>query len=132
MNDWRTMARPATYRPVMLDTAGIPTNIPMETPNTKNRREHWRPRADRTAAQRAKTRKAVAKWLEANGPVLRITVTRVAPRRIDQTNLGAALSAVVDGIADALRLDDGSLAVDWVLRQRKGRAAVEWEIGAVT
>lgn len=145
--DWSHLAKPATYRnswrelapalvrayrpadEYLLDSAGIPTNVPMTTPSQA--RGHWRDKAKMAAAQRSKMRREVAKWLESNGPVLRITVTRVAPRRIDEPNLGAALKHAIDGLSDGLRLDDGSRAVEWVLKQRKGQAAVEWKIGAI-
>ena len=71
-------------------------------------------------------RREAKKWLAVTGPLLVITVTRVAPRRVDQPNLGSALKAAIDGISDALRIDDGSEAVEWRLEQRKGPAAVEF------
>jgi hypothetical protein len=145
--DWSHIAKPAVVRPhlelaarharmdaafdrpIMLDAAGIPTSVPMETPNNENRREHWAPKAARTKRQRAAMRRAVAKWLEWRGPLLRITVTRIGPRRVDPTNLGSCLKATVDGISDALRLDDGSLAVEWVLQQAKGKTpSVRWHM----
>lgn len=113
----------------LLDAAGVPTNIPMETPSQA--KGHWRKKAKTAAAQRARMRREVARWLEAHGPVMRITVTRVAPRRLDEPNLGAALKHAIDGLSDALRIDDGSRAVEWVLKQRKGQATVEWEVKAL-
>lgn len=119
----------AAFGQTLTDSAGIPTNIPLETPSQR-RGEHWRTKADLAKAQRSKMRREVAKWLEAHGPVLRITVTRVAPRRLDEPNLGQALKHAIDGLSDALRLDDGSRAVEWVLQQRKGQPAVEFQIEA--
>lgn len=103
-------------------------SLELSTPNQVHG-EHWRTRAPRVADQRARTKRAVRKWLELNGPRLTITVVRVSPRRVDQPNLGAALKAVIDGIADALCLDDRAEWVDWKLQQRKGSPArVEWSM----
>ena len=102
----------------------------IQTPSQR-RGEHWRTRADRAKAQRSKMRRDASVWLDSNGPVLQITVTRVAPRRLDEPNLGQALKHAIDGLSDALRIDDGSRAVRWVLQQRKGPAAVEFTIEAI-
>ena len=51
-----------------------------------------------------------------------ITITRVAPRKLDSDNLARSMKAVRDGIADAFRLDDGDDRLDWRYAQRTGRA----------
>lgn len=96
--------------------------------NITNTREHRAVRAKRTSSvRRAMYRRAKA-MLEASpiGPLLVVTVTRVAPRKLDaHDNLRAALKPHVDGIADALRIDDASPLVRWDYAQRKGPEAVE-------
>lgn len=104
--------------------------VALQTPSQR-RGEHWRTKADRAKAQRSKMRRDVGIWLDANGPILQITVTRIAPRRLDEPNLGQALKHAIDGLSDALRIDDGSRAVRWVLQQRKGQPAVEFTIEAI-
>jgi hypothetical protein len=48
-----------------------------------------------------------------------ITLTRIAPRKLDTDNLTRSLKAVRDGIADALRIDDGNERLSWHYRQEK-------------
>jgi len=102
--------------------------ISAATVNTTNKREHRAVRAKRTnSVRRAMYRRAKA-MLEASpiGPLLVVTVTRVAPRKLDaHDNLRAALKPHVDGIADALRIDDASPLVRWDYAQRRGPEAVE-------
>lgn len=51
-----------------------------------------------------------------------ITVTRVAPRPLDQHDgLGAALKPIVDGVADYLGVKDNDKRIAWKLEQRRGR-----------
>ena len=50
-----------------------------------------------------------------------VTLTRIAPRRLDGDNLAAALKSVRDGVADWLSVDDGSDLVSWYYAARRGR-----------
>lgn len=53
-----------------------------------------------------------------------ITVTRQCPPRNkirDDDNLGSALKAVRDGVADYLGVDDGADTLTWNCRQRTGK-----------
>jgi hypothetical protein len=50
-----------------------------------------------------------------------ITLTRIAPGVLDTDNLASALKAVRDGVADALRVDDGSSRVAWRYAQERGK-----------
>ncbi len=52
---------------------------------------------------------------------VRVTITRVAPRALDDDNNQGALKSVRDGIADALGVDDRTSLVEWVYRQRRGK-----------
>ena len=89
-----------------------------------NLREHWRPRARRSQGQRSA---AMVYCLERFGrnwkptPPLTITLTRIAPRRLDSDNLARAFKSVRDGIADALGIDDGDERLTWVYNQHRGR-----------
>jgi hypothetical protein len=120
---WQDLATPATYRPV----------VAMEAPSTPNLREHWSKRARRTKSQRGALKRDVQAWLLAgNGPRLTITLTRVGKRSLDSDNLAAALKACRDGVADALKLDDGASWVEWRYAQRKGEPSVEWAMAVST
>jgi len=72
-----------------------------------NSREHWRARARRAATQR----KAVLMHLRARAErpaatPLRVTITRVAPRRLDSDNAVTSGKHVRDAVADWLGIDD--------------------------
>ena len=51
-----------------------------------------------------------------------ITLTRVAPRKLDSDNLERSMEAIRDGIADAFGVDDGDDRIEWRYDQRTGRA----------
>ena len=104
--------------------------IPIRTVSEANRREHWAAKAKRAKAQRglagALTRlnliNAEPCKFDAprNSRRRSVTLTRVAPRKLDTDNLARSLKAVRDGIADALGIDDGDERVAWLYAQRRG------------
>jgi hypothetical protein len=100
---------------------------PLETVSEKNRHEHWRAKAARTQQQRSLTL-AVLLHTFGRTPTWEsgwtIYLTRIAPRRLDGDNLQRALSAVRDGVAEWLRIDDGSERLMWDYAQEKG---VPWQ-----
>jgi len=84
-----------------------------------NSRDRWaKQKRAKTARQAAK----VATICEAPYPALplTVTITRIAPGRLDSDNLASSAKAVRDGVADALGIDDGDSAVTWLYAQRKG------------
>ncbi len=109
--------------------------LPVRTWSEANQRGHWGKRARRAKKQREAARLLVqaARWtLPASGTAA-ITLTRIAPRTLDTDNLASGLKAVRDGVADALRVDDGSSRIQWRYAQVKGNAgeyAVRVEIYA--
>lgn len=52
---------------------------------------------------------------------LTVTLTRIAPRELDDDNLRGATKSCRDGIADALHIDDRDKRVTWCYAQRRGR-----------
>lgn len=115
--------------------------IPVHTRSETNQREHWAVRHRRRKAQRQAARllfaaairfnRALLLWSENMGTLV-ITLTRIAPRMLDgHDNLSSSLKATVDGIADALRVDDKDERIMWRYAQRKGKPkeyAVEVEV----
>ncbi len=101
--------------------------IPLRTRSASNLREHWGSRARRTKRERSAARLICA---AAPRPPCIVTLTRLAPRRLDDDNLASALKGVRDGIADALRVDDGDPRVVWRYAQRRGGYAVDVEIAS--
>lgn len=83
-----------------------------------NAHEHWRGRAARARSQRLTAALAV----RAQGAhlallahrALIVTLTRVAPRRLDSDNAAGATKSVRDGVADALGIRDNDPRVLWV------------------
>lgn len=88
--------------------------------------EHWTKRSNRNTSHRA------AVWFALKAAAGRdrrvsdmlpctVTLTRIAPRSIDQhDNLRAGCKSAVDAIADLLNVDDADARVTWVYAQRKG------------
>ena len=98
--------------------------LPIRTRSEANLREHWARRARRAREQRLVARTLVgAKVSNLSGfsCVITVTLTRIAPRRLDSDNLARSFKAVRDGVADALGIDDGSSRIKWCYAQRKGR-----------
>lgn len=100
--------------------------LPMALPSCANLREHWAVRAKRVKGQRLAATFAlramvgdVRAELQA-GARLVVTLTRVAPRQLDDDNLASAFKGVRDGVADVLGIDDRDTRVAWRYEQEKG------------
>ncbi len=104
----------------------ISFTVPVQAPSASNLREHWAVRAKRVDKQKVATRAKCPVW--AYGPLLIVTLTRVAPRALDDDNLRGALKAYRDGVAMWLRIDDASPLVKWEYAQAKGEAVVKVEL----
>lgn len=100
----------------------IDITLPIRTVSEANVREHWAKRASRAKQQR------LTCWAELkavdHGPRLlgrvAVTLTRIAPRALDDDNLRGALKACRDGVADWLGVDDRHPCVQWAYGQAKG------------
>lgn len=88
-------------------------------------REHWAKKAARAKKQREAARfwtQQMARYLSdaiKGGEPLKVTITRVAPGKLDSDNLTGSAKHVRDGIADALGIDDGDPRITWVVEQAK-------------
>jgi len=108
-------------------------SVPVRTVSEANEREHYHAKADRAREQRAWIR---IKWRELSSNALSgsltVTMTRVAPRVLDDDNLSRSCKAIRDELAACLGLkDDRDERVTWRYTQRKGAAreyAIEIEI----
>ena len=99
-----------------------------------NAHTHWRRRQKRAAEQRAMARLAiaprVAAWREmltcpvrplaCFEPQLVVTLTRIAPRELDDDNNVGAHKHIRDGIADALGVNDRDKRITWRYGQQRG------------
>ncbi len=100
----------------------ITFEVPVRTMSEANLRGHWREKANRAKLQRSRAQIDTYVHLPPGGLKagrIEITLTRIAPRGLDTDNLARALKAVRDGIADALRIDDGDERLSWSYRQEK-------------
>ena len=121
----------------------IAIHVPLAKPlpSAANLREHWATKARRVQAQR----RQVALYLAVSGakvlPLIHLlarnesvrvtcTLTRIAPRKLDDDNLAAALKAIRDQVADVLGLDDGSPRWTWAYAQESGHSSYRIELEA--
>jgi hypothetical protein len=96
--------------------------LPLHIQSEANSRQHWRAKACRVRTHRQVTAMSLAAMQgRPPAPPLTITMTRVAPRRLDDDNLASGFKAVRDGIADWLEVDDGDRRLTWQYAQRKGK-----------
>lgn len=96
--------------------------LPIRTVSEANIREHWTRKGRRARDQRFVARILIEKAGAKLVPPLVVTLTRIASRRLDDDNLARALKAVRDGVADALKIDDGDPRLTWRYAQEKGRS----------
>lgn len=111
--------------------------IPSKAVSVLNTRECWQARSRRAKTHRTWAYRELralqpgpcgGNWL----PIV-VTLTRVAPRRLDGDNLQASLKATRDGVADWLGVDDADSRIRWQYEQRKGDPktyAIEIEVTA--
>lgn len=99
--------------------------LPIRIVSEANRREHWRTKSQRTKAHRLAARLtciASVGWprvrADAGAGGVAITLTRRAPRRLDDDNLASGFKATRDGVADALGVDDGDARLAWSYAQQ--------------
>jgi hypothetical protein len=96
--------------------------IPIRTVSTSNVREHWATRAKRTGRERAAIAwMGVAKCALVVLPVT-VTLTRIAPRELDDDNLRGCLKSCRDSVADCLGLpNDRDPRATWTYSQERGK-----------
>jgi len=108
----------------------------VESRANKHTSNHWGPRAETTRKQRQgtnlklRTERGLKGWaqrtLDSEGLVVR--VVRVAPRELDShDNIGHALKACTDGVADFLGVNDRDERVTFVPDQLVGEIGVRVE-----
>lgn len=118
-------------------------------PSVANLREHWATKARRVTEQRdrvayllaSRGRPFRAAWLALCRdrravapdayPRLRVTLTRVAPRRLDDDNLAHAFKAIRDEVAAFFGVDDGRACWEWRCEQAKGAPGFRIEVQLV-
>lgn len=91
--------------------------LPLRIESVANKREHWARRAERTRLHRFA---AIA--VPAHPLPCVVTLTRIAPRALDDDNLRSAFKALRDGVADRLGVKDNDPRVRWEYVQERGKA----------
>lgn len=82
-------------------------NIPgLRTVSESNAHEHWRKRQKRAKAQRGHVKLVMGARAKLPPIPCVIRIVRIAPRKLDQGNIAAALKHVQDGCADWIGIDD--------------------------
>lgn len=98
--------------------------FPLELPSLANVRMHHMRKHSLMKRQRTQAwaeLRAVSPHIQVVKAPIRITLTRVSPRRLDgHDNLRSAFKAVADGVADWLGIDDGDPMLQWTYAQRAG------------
>ena len=99
--------------------------VPIRTVSCTNAREHWRVRAKRVKEERIAVAWLLrpAFWhrrLTARLPCT-VTLTRIAPRDVDDDNLRGALKGCRDEVAAHIGVDDRDERITWRYGQRRGR-----------
>ncbi len=101
----------------------IVIELPIDTVSEANKREHWTRKANRVKCQRSEAYYLCMLnegiFYDDMKSNIKINLTRLAPRSLDSDNLCCALKAVRDGIADWLRIDDGSKRLKWDYDQKR-------------
>jgi hypothetical protein len=101
----------------------ITAYVPIRIESSLNLREHWRKRANRNTSHRASTwfaLKAAAKFDPSILPCV-VTITRIAPRCLDDDNAVGGAKSCRDAIADWLGVDDADPSVQWRYAQERGK-----------
>jgi hypothetical protein len=107
----------------------VELTMPVRLVSLLNAREHWATKAKRARDHREIARLStrlhtlyapIAEFIVGGAP-LRVTITRIAPRDLDDDNLAGSGKHVRDGIADALGIDDRDPRVKWAYAQERGK-----------
>lgn len=102
--------------------------VPIRTRSEANQREHWAVKAKRVKSQRTAIgiywrqirntiRAQISGAVDLTG--LDVTLTRLAPRELDDDNLSGSFKAIRDQIASELCLDDRDKRIKFRYDQRK-------------
>jgi hypothetical protein len=90
--------------------------------SVSNLREHWSVRSKRAKAHRfAAGIQLHAARAQLPALPVTVTLTRIAPRTLDDDNLRGAAKALRDGVADAYQVDDRDPRIVWAYDQRRGK-----------
>jgi hypothetical protein len=131
-----THGLPASVYADMRALQALVENAPLATwridglklPSVANLREHHMTKASRMKKQRAASfaacRNAILDYVQYVSAPLVFLLVRVAPRPLDRDNAYMSAKACVDGIADAIGVNDRDPRVTFFVAQEKGPEAL--------
>ena len=93
--------------------------VPIRIESTPNLREHWIVRSKRAGIHRNSTYFALKAARALYSVPCVVTMTRIAPRELDDDNNTAGLKNVRDGVALWLGVDDADKRITWICKQAK-------------
>lgn len=96
----------------------ITVTLPIRAVSITNMREHWARRSRRAKQQRMAA--LAIPGLDASWLPCVVTLTRIAPRELDDDNIRSACKSLRDGVADRLGIDDRDPRVRWEYGQERG------------
>jgi len=100
--------------------------LKIKTVSEMNSRSHWATRYRRLKVHNVAAYLGTLNAMRGNrltSDRFKITLTRIGMRSMDSDNLASSQKGVRDGIAAALRIDDGDDRLTWVYGQEKGKRA---------
>jgi hypothetical protein len=107
----------------------IEVTLSLRLINEANDHSHWRGRQKRAKMQHSTVTMVLLGRCTfqcigysthiAQGNACVVTLTRIAPRRLDSDGVVASCKFVRDGVAEALGIDDGDARIEWRYEQRK-------------
>lgn len=93
--------------------------VPIRIESTPNLREHWASRSKRAGIHRNTTYFALkAAKAPASVPCI-VTLTRIAPRELDNDNSISGCKNARDGVALWIGVDDADKRIEWRYAQQK-------------
>lgn len=106
--------------------------------SNSNTREHFMGRHQRLKLQQQRVGYAAMGPLRdfreglAEGRIaaIRVTLTRVGPKRLDRDNAWSSMKAPIDAIAKCLGVDDADRRIEWQVEQEAGAYALGIEVRA--
>lgn len=121
--------RAFTAKPVVRPDGSVLLELPIRLVNQSNAREHWSKRKDRANEQRGIIAAVLGRVTFPSLP-MSVLITRIGKKRMDDDGATTSAKFVRDGIADALRCDDGDPRLSFRVVQEIGADyGVRIEIG---
>lgn len=112
---------------VELEIGRVTLTLPIKTVSEANSTEHWQRKAKRHRQQKQRVQLFMCNYRELIKFPVKITITRIAPRKLDFDNLVMSQKFLLDGVCDQLvpglrpgRADADPRILPVVYEQEKG------------